>query len=86
MPLHLSAKKRLRQSQKAKLRNQAIKSKLKSLIKKVEGSTDPQDALSNFKDVQSLLDKAARIKVIHKNEASRQKEKLTKLIKQKFKT
>ncbi len=86
MPIHLSAKKRLKQSQKAKLRNKAIKSNLKSLIKKVKRSTDPKEAESNFKAMQSLLDRATRFKIIHKNKASRQKEKLAKLINQKFKT
>lgn len=86
MPVHLSAKKRLKQSQKVKLRNQAIKSELKSLIKKVNRSTDSKEAESCFKAMQSLLDKAKRLKVIPENKASRQKEKLAKLINQKFKT
>jgi len=85
LPVHLSAKKRLRQSQKAKIRNRAIKSKLKGLIKKVERATDPKEALSTFKDAQSLLDKAAKTKVVHKNKASRQKGKLAKLLNQKLK-
>ena len=86
MPVHLSAKKRLRQARKANLRNLKIKSELKSLTRKVEQSKDQKEASDNFKKVQSLLDKAARIKVIHKNKSSSQKGKLARLVSQKSKT
>jgi small subunit ribosomal protein S20 len=79
LPTHKSAEKRLRQSQKANIRNRAIRSQMKTLVKKVETSVDEKDLRTTF----SLLDKAARKKVIQKNKASRLKSRLTKLVKQK---
>ncbi len=79
MPTHKSAKKRLRQSKKANIQNRSIKSEIKTLVKKVETSLDEKD----LKSTLSLLDKAARKKAIHKNQASRVKSRLTRLVKQK---
>jgi small subunit ribosomal protein S20 len=79
LPTHKSAEKRLRQSQAANIRNRAIKSQIKTSIKKVEASFDEKE----LKKTNSLLDKAARKRVIHKNVASRVKSRLTKLVSQK---
>jgi small subunit ribosomal protein S20 len=79
LPTHKSAEKRLRQSQAANIRNRAIKSQIKTSIKKVEASFDEKE----LKKTTSLLDKAARKRVIHKNQASRVKSRLTKLVNRK---
>jgi small subunit ribosomal protein S20 len=79
LPTHKSAKKRLKQSKKANIQNRAIKSEIKTLVKKVEASFDERD----LKKTVSLLDKAARKKAINKNQASRVKSRLTKLVNQK---
>ena len=79
MPAHKSTKKRLRQSKKANIQNRSIKSEIKTFVKKVEASLDEKD----LKETVSLLDKAARKRVIHKNQASRVKSRLTKLVNQK---
>ena len=79
MPTHKSAKKRLKQSKKANIQNRAIKSEIKTLVKKVEASFDEKD----LKKTVSLLDKAARKKAIHKNQASRVKSRLTTLVNRK---
>jgi small subunit ribosomal protein S20 len=79
LPTHKSAEKRLRQSQAANIRNRAIKSQIKTSIKKVEASFDEKE----LKKTNSLLDKAARKRVIHKNVASRVKSRLTKLVNRK---
>jgi small subunit ribosomal protein S20 len=79
LPVHKSAEKRLRQSQKANLRNRAVKSQIKTVVKKVETSLDEKD----LKKAVSLLDKAGRKKVIHKNVASRVKSRLTRLVNKK---
>lgn len=79
LPIHKSAKKRLRQSQKANIVNRSIKSEIKTFVKKVEASLDEKD----LKKTVSLLDKATRKKVIHQNNASRIKSRLTKLVNQK---
>jgi small subunit ribosomal protein S20 len=79
LPTHKSAKKRLKQSKKANIQNRAIKSEIKTLVKKVEASFDEKD----LKKTVSLLDKAARKKAIHKNQASRVKSRLTTLVNRK---
>jgi small subunit ribosomal protein S20 len=77
---HLSVVKRLRQSQKANLRNRAIKSEIKNLIKKVEDSSDLKQAQENLKVTVSALDKAVRQNILHKNTAARTKAHLSKLV------
>ena len=79
MPTHKSVKKRLRQNKKANIQNRSIKSEIKTFVKKVEASLDEKD----LKETVSLLDKAARKRVVHKNQASRVKSRLTKLVTQK---
>ena len=80
MAKHLSVEKRLRQSHKANLRNRSIKSNIKSLIKKVETSSEYKQAQENFKKAVSVLDKAVRQKIIHSNTAARTKIRLSKLV------
>jgi small subunit ribosomal protein S20 len=79
LPVHKSAEKRLKQSKRTNIRNRSIKSQIKTSVKKVETSLDEKD----LKKVVSLLDKATRKKVIHKNMASRVKSRLTRLVGQK---
>jgi len=74
--VHKDVKKRLKTSLKAKARNREIKSELRSLVKKTE--TNPVQ--ENLKPVFSLLDKASRKKIIHKNTASRIKSRLSRLL------
>ena len=80
MAVHLSVKKRLRQARKAGLRKRMAKAELKRLIKKVKASSEPQEAQPDFKKLKSLLDKASRTKVIHKNKAARLKSRLSKAL------
>jgi len=79
LPTHKSAKKRLRTSKKANERNTAIKSRIKTLVKRTEASSDE----ASLKEAVSFLDKAARKGVIHPNKASRIKSRLTKLVQKK---
>jgi len=79
LPIHKSAEKRLKTSKKANIENRQIKSQMKTLIKKMEASQDD----TSLKVVISFIDKAARKKVIHPNQASRLKSRLTKLVQKK---
>ena len=79
MPTHKSAEKRLKTSNKANIENRQIKSRIRTLVKKVEGSADE----TSLKAAISFIDKAARKKVIHLNQASRLKSRLTKLVQKK---
>jgi len=81
MPTSTSAKKRVRQSEARKLRNRSVKADLKTHIKKVVSAIDQKDsagAREAFRRMESRLDKAARKRVIHPNEAARRKARLRK--------
>jgi small subunit ribosomal protein S20 len=80
---HTSAIKQSRKSKRAELRNQSVKSKIKTLVKKVEEAVSKKDK----KLAQELLniafsewDKAAKRNVIHSNAASNQKARLSRLV------
>ena len=79
MPTHKSAKKRLKTSKKANIRNTAIKSRIKTLVKRTEASSDE----ASLREAVSFLDKAAQKGVIHPNKASRIKSRLTSLVQKK---
>lgn len=79
MPTHKSAKKRLKTNEKANIKNRALKSRIVTLVKKTESSSDQ----ASLKEAVSFLDKAARKGVIHPNKASRIKSRLTRLVQKK---
>ena len=75
-----SAKKRIEVIDKKTLRNQMIKSKVKTVIKKVEAAIaagDKEAAQANLLVAISEIDKAASKGVYHKNNASRKVSRLT---------
>ena len=75
-----SAKKRIEVIDKKTLRNNMIKSKVKSVIKKVEAAIaagDKEAAQANLLVAISEIDKAASKGVYHKNNASRKVSRLT---------
>lgn len=76
MPRHQSAIKRVRQNEKRRQRNQAQRSKMKTMIKKTLETTDKEEAEEIFKEASSYLDKLAAKDLIHKNYAARKKSKL----------
>lgn len=78
MPQHKSAIKRVRQNEKRRQRNQAQRSKMKTLIKNVLEMTDKEEAEEAFKEASSFLDRMASRNLIHKNYAARKKAKLAK--------
>jgi len=84
MPNTVSAKKRLRQNEKLRLRNRATKSVMRGQIRKVRDAVqagDSETAQAEFKVAQKKLDQAASKNLIHNNAASRTKSRLVKLIK-----
>jgi len=79
MPHSTSSRKRVRQNEKRRQRNQAVKSTVRTHIKKVRAaiaSGDAAKAEQELKLAAKRLDKAAGAKVIHKNQASRKKARL----------
>ncbi len=80
MPTHKSAEKALRQARRRNLRNKAVKTKVRTIIKKVETAQDKAQAETLLRQTFSLLDKAVKRDVMHFNQASRTKSRLTRLV------
>jgi len=78
-----SEEKRYRQSLKRQARNQATKSKIKTLIKKVitaAAGTDPQNAEEQLRIAVSAIHKAGRKRVLHPNTAARRVARLSRVV------
>ncbi len=78
-----SAIKAARQSVRRQQRNKTVKTRLKTLSRKVakltqEGKSD--EARVAAIDLVSALDKAAKVNVVHKNAVARHKSQLSKVI------
>lgn len=78
-----SAIRDIRKSRKRAERNQSVKSAIKTFMKKsrtaiAAGDENTQEVLSQ---TASLLDKAAKRNIIHKNAANRRKSRLAKRLK-----
>lgn len=78
MANHKSAKKRIRQNAKRRLRNRFRKTTMKMMVKRIRGMEDKTEAAELLPQVVSTVDKAAKANIIHKNTASNMKSKLTK--------
>jgi small subunit ribosomal protein S20 len=77
-----SQKKRNKTNEKARLRNRAIKSELKTATRAVQDAVaagDGEQAQTKAKAANRLFDKAASKGVIHKNQAANRKSGVTRL-------
>ena len=78
-----SAKKRILVTQTKAARNKAIKSEVKTSIKKVEAAVSAKDkaaADAALKNAVSVIEKACSKGVYHKNNAARKVSRLAKLV------
>jgi len=83
MAITESAKKAIRQSIKRRDRNIVYKDKIKKLVKETRilvAAKKMAEAKKLLPEIYGALDKAAKVGVIKKNNASRRKSRLTKLI------
>jgi small subunit ribosomal protein S20 len=83
MAITKSAKKAIRQSATRKAHNIVYKDKIKSLVKEAKtlvAAKKMTEAKKLLSDIYRALDKAAKVGVIKKNNASRRKSRLTKLM------
>ena len=78
MAHHLSAKKRIRQTETKKVRNKYSARTARNAVKKLRGTTEKEAAAEQYPKVVSMLDKLAKSNVIHKNKAANLKSKLAK--------
>lgn len=76
MPIIKSAKKRVRVTRKATVRNVKTKRTLKSALKAFHASLTGKSSVSAHSKAQSALDKAAKKGVLHKNKVARKKRQL----------
>lgn len=75
----LSALKRIRQSEKRKLRNKSYKSKMKTMVKKFSTAVEAGDATASeaaFKDAVKTIAAVGSKGVIHKNQVARRMSRL----------
>lgn len=75
-----SARKRIRTARKAHLRNISVRSELRTAIKKVRTTSDPEVAQKALSRAIPLIDRTAQKGVIHPNTAARHKSRLTRLV------
>lgn len=77
------ARKRTRQSEKARIRNKSTRNEIKSLTKTLTEKVTAKDvegARAIFRTVISTLDKATKNHVFHRNAVARQKSKIAGLL------
>ena len=76
-----SAKKRIKVTAAKTMRNKAVKTQLKTEIKKYEAALESGDtavAQAAYKNAVKKLDQAAAYGIIHKNEVAHKKSQFTK--------
>jgi small subunit ribosomal protein S20 len=79
MPNTKSAERRMRNSERKRLHNRSIKSRLKTLERAFATAAkggDKQKASEAYRQLSSAFDKAAKSGVIHKAKANRKKSRL----------
>ena len=83
MANHKSAIKRARQNEIRRLRNRAVKTRVKNIIKDVNTAANAEDqeaTAANLKTAQSAIDKAAKHGVLHRKTAARKISRLNKSV------
>ena len=81
MPIIKSAKKRMKQNAKRKMRLYPVRSEMKTLVKRElqlikEGNLE--EAQKFLKNAYSIIDKACKKNIIHPNNAARKKSRLAR--------
>lgn len=83
MANHKSALKRARQNEVRRMRNKAVKTRVKNVTKSVQmavGESSKEAAAKSLDTAKSAIDRAAKKGVIHKNTAARKISRLSKLV------
>lgn len=78
MPTIKSAKKRLRQSEKRREHNKAVRSRIRSAIRDLMQMESREEAEEALSEVYALLDRGAAKNVMHPNKAARKKSQLAR--------
>ena len=80
MAHHLSAKKRIRQNEKRRLKNKYYARTTRNAVKNLREMDNKEEAATELQKVSALLDKLSKKNIIHKNKASNLKSKLAKQV------
>jgi small subunit ribosomal protein S20 len=80
MARHLSAERQARKALKHRSRNKSYKSKMNTAVKKVRNAKGKDEAAAALAKIKKLLDQLAAKGIIHKNNASNKKSRLTKFV------
>ena len=80
MANHLSAKKRIRQSNARRLQNRYYARTTRGAVRQLRATTDKNEAIEMLPKVTAMLDKLAKKNIIHKNKSANLKSKLTKYV------
>lgn len=78
MAHHLSAQKRIRQTETRRLKNRYYARTMRNAVKKLRETTEKAAAEELLPKVTSMLDKLVKTNIIHKNKAANLKSSLTK--------
>ena len=84
MANHKSALKRARQNKIRQIRNKTYKTRIKNIVKDVRAAASEnasETALTNLNIAKSIIDKASKKGIIHRNTAARKISRLSKLVK-----
>lgn len=73
MPNTKSAKKRLRQSKRRRLQNRSLRSEIRTRTRRILAMDSADEAREAVSELYSLLDRAARKRILHPSAAGRQK-------------
>lgn len=80
MPNIKSAKKRLRQSRKRRAQNRDVRSSIRTITKTLLQTESADDAEGLYRQVSSMLDRAAQRGVLPKNAVDRRKSRLSRYV------
>ena len=80
MATRKQAKKRTRTSEKARLANKAVRTSMRSAVKKVLTAPSKEAAAQDLSTAVKKIDKAAKKGVIHANTAARQNTRLSRAV------
>ena len=80
MAHHASAKKRIRQNHKRRLRNRHKLMTMRKSMKKLHRTKDKAEAQKMLPEVVTSIDKCAKANIIHRNNAARKKSAVTRFV------
>ena len=80
MANHKSSKKRIRQTEVRKIRNKYYHKTARNAVKALRNTTEKEAALVLLPKVTAMLDKLAKVNIIHKNKAANLKSSVLLLV------